>query len=216
MRIECFAATRPQQGRSQNEDAFLIGRGERPFVALCDGAGNAERAAKRVLALFEKLFGEATAAQTVDPATWNKWVKLLDSSLLGSAQSTFIGLVESNGGVVGACTGDSRAYLINREGQCRILTDGALKHRLGSGHAEAFPIRSALSPRDILLLLSDGAWTPLSPYLLQKAVASAATRHFSELPGAILDAASRAGRADDMTAVTLRLRSITGAYSSES
>jgi len=47
MRVETFAASLPQQGRSQNEDAFLMGRGERPFAALCDGAGNAERAAKR-------------------------------------------------------------------------------------------------------------------------------------------------------------------------
>ena len=49
MRVEYFAASLPQQGRTQNEDAFLMERGERPFAALCDGAGNAERAAKRVL-----------------------------------------------------------------------------------------------------------------------------------------------------------------------
>jgi hypothetical protein len=41
-RVECFAATRPQQGRTFNEDAFLVGRAERPFAALADGAGNAD------------------------------------------------------------------------------------------------------------------------------------------------------------------------------
>ena len=31
------------------------------------------------------------------------------------------------------------AYLINRDGQCRIVTDGASKHRLGSRQAQPFP-----------------------------------------------------------------------------
>jgi hypothetical protein len=63
VRTECFAATCPQQGRTLNEDAFLIGCGERPFAALCDGAGNAEQAARRVLRLFERLLNESTAEQ---------------------------------------------------------------------------------------------------------------------------------------------------------
>jgi hypothetical protein len=62
-----------------------------------------------------------------------------------------------------------------------------------------------MNARDTLLLLSDGAWTPLTLYLLQKAVMAAALRHFSEVPQSILDAAGRTGRADDMTAVALRL-----------
>ena len=47
MRVECFGASRPQQGRTANEDAFLIRHGERPFALLCDGAGNAQQAAKK-------------------------------------------------------------------------------------------------------------------------------------------------------------------------
>ena len=205
MRVETFAASLPQQGRTQNEDAFLIGRGERSFAALCDGAGNAERAAKRVLGLFEKLLSEASPEQVEQAETWARWVKLLDSSLLGGAQSTFIGLAIVGNEVFGACAGDSRAYLLNRKGQARILTDGAAKHRLGSGQAHAFPIRLTLAAGDVLLLLTDGAWTPLSPYLLQKAVASAGVRHFSEVPQAILQAAGHTGRADDMTAMAIRI-----------
>ena len=53
--------------------------------------------------------------------------------------------------------------------------------------------------------MSDGAWTPLNLGLLQKTVMTAALCHFTEIPGAILDAAGRTGRADDMTAVALRL-----------
>jgi len=203
--IEAFAATRPQQGRTQNEDAFLIGRGERPFAALADGAGNAERAAKRVLTLFEKLLSEATPGEIATVETWAKRVKLLDSSLLGGAQSTFLAVVFTGNEAAGVCVGDSRAYLINREGQCRILTDGAAKHRLGSGTAQPFPIRLTLGPGDIMLLLSDGAWTPLNLYALQKTVVTATVKHFSEVPAAILDAAGKAGRADDMTAIAVRI-----------
>ena len=182
IRVESYGASRPQQGRTHNEDAFLIGRTERPFAALADGAGNAERAAKRVLTLFEKLLNEATPEQITEAGTWAKWVKLLDSSLLGGAQSTFL-VVGSE--AVGTCVGDSRAYLVNREGQCRIVTEGASKQRVGSGAAQPFPIRLTLGAGDVLLLLSDGAWTPLNLYLLQKTVVSAAVKHLSEVPAAI-------------------------------
>ena len=205
MRPECYAASRPQEGRSTNEDAFLIGRGPIPCVALCDGAGNAQRAAKRVLTLFEKLFQDSTPEQIVDEQAWAGWIKLLDSALLGGTQSTFVGVALVEGIAIGACAGDSRAYLLDREGACRILTEGADKHRLGSGEAIAFPIRQPLSPGDTLLLLSDGAWTPLGPYLLTKAVLGMRGRHFSEVPPAILDAAGRTGRPDDMTVIAVRL-----------
>ena len=120
-RVECCAATRPQQGHSQNEDAFLIGRGDRPFAALCDGAGYAERAAKRVLALFEKLLNEATPDQVTAAETRGLEMdcKLLDSSLLGAAQSRlFLVVAFAANEAVGVCVGDSRLYHLNREGQC--------------------------------------------------------------------------------------------------
>jgi len=55
------------------------------------------------------------------------------------------------------------------------------------------------------MLLSDSAWTPLNPYVLKKTILSAVEKHLSELPLAILDAAGKTGRADDMTAVVLRI-----------
>lgn len=157
-----------------------------------------------MLTLFEKLVAEATPDQIPDALTWENWIKLLDSSLLGRAQSTFVALAVLGAQAVGACVGDSRAYLIDRNGQCRILSDGASKHRLGSGQANPFPLRLTLNSGDITLFLPDGAWTPLHLYALQKTVVSAALRHFSEVPAAILDAAGKAGRADDMTAVAIR------------
>jgi serine/threonine protein phosphatase PrpC len=114
--IQCYGATRPQQGRSQNEDAFLIRTGDRPFAALADGAGNAERAAKRILTMFEKLLGEATPDQIEDAGTWAKWVKLLDSSLLGGAQCTFVAATVEGHEVIGIFAGDSRLYHLTQEG----------------------------------------------------------------------------------------------------
>jgi hypothetical protein len=106
VRVECYAATRTQEGKSANEDAFLIGRGERPFAALCDGAGNAQQAAKKVLGLFEKLFKEASPQQVAVYPTWANWIKLLDSSLLGGPQSTFLGVAIVDRVALGACVGD--------------------------------------------------------------------------------------------------------------
>lgn len=208
-KVECYAGTRPQEGRSANEDAFLIATDETPLVALADGAGNAEQAARKVLRQLRQLFAEADR-QAIDRfPTWTRWVGLLDSALLGGAQSTLVAVAVRGRRVVGVAVGDSRAYLVDREGQVRILTgaDGAAgKFRLGSGRARGSPIHLELAPRDVLLLLSDGAWTPLSPELIRRAVVGAAMKHFSEVPQAVLDAASRTGRADDMTAVALRLR----------
>ena len=205
MHIEGCAASRPQQGRTQNEDAFLIHQGAVPFAAPCDGAGNAQLAAKRVLTLFEKLVAEASVEELTEAVSWKRWAKVLDSSLLGGAQSTFLGVSVVEQLATGVCVGDSRAYLIDRDGHCQILTEGAAKQRLGSGAINPFSLRLPLNPRDILLLMSDGAWTPFGLGLLHRTVMGAAVRHFTEIPGAILDVAGRSGRADDMTAVALRL-----------
>jgi hypothetical protein len=56
------------------------------------------------------------------------------------------------------------------------------------------------------MLLTDGAWTPLGLYGLKKAVQSMVGRHFSEVPAAILEAAGKLGRLDDMTVITVRVR----------
>ena len=55
-----------------------------------------------------------------------------------------------------------------------------------------------------MLLVSDGAWTPLGTAGLERAVRTMGLGAFADLPAAVLDAASRLGREDDMTAVALR------------
>jgi len=206
MNIECYGATRPQEGRSSNEDAFLVASNTTPLAALCDGAGNAEQAAKKVIRLLQKLFEESETEDLSRFPTWASWVRVLDSSLLGGTQSTVVAVAIVGDRAVGACAGDSRAYLIDKEGICTILTEQTCKFRLGSGKVEASPIHVRLQPRDVLLLMSDGAWSPMSPFQISRAVVGAALKHFAEVPQAVLDAASRTGRADDMTAVALRVR----------
>ena len=64
--------------------------------------------------------------------------------------------------------------------------------------------RNKLKSGEILLLMSDGAYGPLSMYALKKAIVSTASRHFSEMPEAILNAGK--SREDDATVIALRLR----------
>lgn len=188
-----------------NEDAWLILRGDPLCAVLCDGAGDAQRAAKRALIFFEKLYKTAKREDVAIFPTWSKWLKLLDSSLLGGNQSTFVAIAVLEGKIVGACVGDSRLYKITRDGEIRIPTEGASKFRLGSGKVKPFPIHLPVEKGDRLLLMSDGAWTPLSLYVLKKILANSATRHFSELAPAILDEAGKAGRVDDMTVIALKI-----------
>jgi serine/threonine protein phosphatase PrpC len=205
IRVESYGASCPQQGRTQNEDAFIVGREPVPYAVLCDGAGNAERAAKRAIRQFETLLKDAGIEQARTPEGWSKWIRLLDSGFAGGAQTTFLAVVFFGAEYFGGCAGDSRAYLFTRDGDLRILTDGASKQRLGSGSAQAFHFHGTIAPGDILLLASDGCWTPLALPLLKRTIVSGVGKHFSELPQIILDAAGKTGRADDQTCVALRL-----------
>jgi serine/threonine protein phosphatase PrpC len=215
LKVEMYGATRMQEGHTVNEDAFIIGRGSTPYAALCDGAGNAEQSARRILRLFETFFKETDSGELLLFQTWMRWIHLLDSALLEGAQSTFIAVAVLEGRFVGTCVGDSRAYLRDRNGTLHILTEKASKHRLGSGSVEPFPIHVPAHKGDIMLLMSDGAWTPLNQYRLQKIISRTTFEHPSDLPGNILDEASRAGRADDMTVVAIRVHHDATAYHME-
>ena len=207
MRAECFGQSRPQEGRqhTQNQDAFVIGRQPIPWMGLCDGAGNAQSVAKRALALLETRMKEVPLGQLLSNEVWVRFARSLDSALLGGAEATLVAAAVAGEQVIGVCVGDSRAYLVPFEGPVRLLTGSAAKARLGSGEAAAAVYRDVLAARDVLLLVSDGAWTPLGTPGLERAVRGMLTRPFADLPAAVLDAASRRGRADDMTVVALRL-----------
>jgi len=203
--VEIYAASRAQDGRSWNEDAFLIGRGEIPFAALCDGSGNAQGVAKRALGMFKKLVSEATPESVSQFMTWATWAKILDSALLGGPQSTLVSVAVIGQRVVGCCAGDSRLYRVIADGTIQILTEEAPRFRLGSGLVDPFPIHSPFQPGDSLLLMSDGAWTPLGVPTIQRVLAKSATSHFSDFPSALLEEAGKKGCADDMTVIALKM-----------
>jgi serine/threonine protein phosphatase PrpC len=207
LRAECFGQSRPQDGRQQtlNQDAFVIGRQPVPWMALCDGAGNAQPVAKRALGLLETRLAELPLARLLRDETWLRWAKGLDSALLGGAEATLVAAAVVGDQVIGVSVGDSRGYLVPFEGPMRLLTADASKARLGSGDAAPAVFRDTLAPRDVLLLASDGAWTVLGTPGLERAARSMVMRPFADLPSAVLDEASRRGRADDMTVVALRL-----------
>jgi serine/threonine protein phosphatase PrpC len=102
---------------------------------ICDGAGNAQQSAQRAITFFQKLWTSATLDQIRAVDTWAKWIHLLDSHLMGLSQSTLIAMAVMEDCFVGAYAGDSRAYLSTSDGKLKILTDSAMKLRLGSGQA---------------------------------------------------------------------------------
>jgi serine/threonine protein phosphatase PrpC len=207
--IECFGSTRVQSGRLANEDALVIEKEPVPHAAIFDGAGNAEQAAHRVARFFKTLVRDQIAG-IGDAQTWARWVRLMDSQLLGGSQSTFVGVAVPNAedcDIIGAYAGNSRAYIVGEDG-VKLVTAEISMGRLGSGHAQAKTFSLKLRPYDVALLMSDGAWGAYgSTYLLRKTVMSALGRHFSEVPQAILDGAAPTGEpADDMTVIALRQR----------
>ena len=203
--VECYGASRPQQGRTANEDALWIARDPVPVAIVCDGAGNAQQAAQRAITFFQKLWASASLEQIRAAETWGKWIHLLDSHLMGLSQSTFLGVAILEDCFVGAYAGDSRAYLSTLDGRLQLLTDSSRKLRLGSGQAKPAFLTGNLRTRDLLVLMTDGAWGPLGSLpMVQRAIVKEIGRHLSDVPQSILDSASRAGRADDMTVVVMR------------
>jgi len=203
--MEIYGNSRTQDGRTSNEDAFLIGRGAIPYAALCDGSGNAGQAAKRALKILGGLASQASPEEFGVFPTWVNWTRLMDSALLGGSQSTLLAIAIMHDRVVGVCAGDSRLYHLPFGGEIQILTEEASKFRLGSGEVVPFPIHQRINRGDILLLMSDGAWTPLNLPKLRNLWSRSLSLHFSEFPAIILDEAGRSGRADDMTVVALKV-----------
>jgi serine/threonine protein phosphatase PrpC len=202
--IEIYASSRIQDGGKANEDAFLIHRTAIPFAALCDGAGYPGQTAKRVLSLFEKLFKETNRDDIESFPTWVQWIKLLDGSLSGGNQSTFVAIAAFEDRYVGACVGDSMVYWRNTEGQVRLVTENAANYRLGSGKIDPFPIYLPCNRGDVLLIMSDGAWTPLDIHQLRNLLNKLVFNHLSELPPALLDEAGKYGKKDDMTVIAMK------------
>ncbi len=101
MNVESYATSRPQHGRTINEDAFLLGSTPFPHVALCDGAGAAQLAAKRVITMFGKLLSQSSAADVLMAGTWRagtRWKGCADRHRLAVRPA------DKDGPVIDLCT----------------------------------------------------------------------------------------------------------------
>jgi serine/threonine protein phosphatase PrpC len=203
MAVQCYGATRPQDDGSGNEDAFWIQRPAGAAAVVCDGAGHAQRCAAKVAELFSRHHASGALDVQRFPA-WSSWLTTVDASLIGGPQTTFVGVALVDDQIYGACVGDSRAYLVGEDGT-RILTDLS-PLRLGTGEVVPQPIHVVMGPHDVLVLMTDGAWKPLSSAAIERCVRGHATKHFADLPSALLDLAGARGRLDDMTVVTMTRR----------
>ena len=189
----------PQPGRP-NEDAVFVGRqAGAPLAAVFDGQGNAEGAAKKAARQLERLYAESGG--TLD---WMRTAKLLDSRLLGANKSTMVASSLVNDVISLCAVGDSRAYLV-RNGQANIPTEGASKQQLGSGAIQPFIKKLRVQDRDLILLMTDGAWTRFSLYQLAQTVMKNLLT-LPELPNSILKQAAKGGICDDMTVAAIVIR----------
>lgn len=202
-KVEIYGLSKPQDGRKTNEDSFLIIRGETPVVVLCDGAGNAEQAAKKTIKLFHSMLLKATPDDFMSFQKWKTWVNQLDSSLLGGHQTTFTALVVLENRIVGVNVGDNRVYRFGSDGKVTILTHSASKKRLGSGEIQPFPIHEQMQSKEIISVMSDGAWGPLSIQKVTSLFRQRLKIHQADLPEKFLQEAGRYGRCDDMTVVNI-------------
>lgn len=203
VRVECYGSTRPRDGSVANEDAYWIWRPSSIVAAACDGTGPAPHCASQVLRLFARRIEEGRLQVQTFPA-WRQWIGDVDHAMRGGPESTFLGIAVVGDRLVGAQAGDTRAFLVNEHG-CRILGE-APGGRLGSGDVEPHPLHERITPDDTVLIMTDGAWTPLPLTILHRLVMAARLEHFSDLPATLIDAAGRHGHADDMTVLALRLR----------
>ena len=194
-----YVASVPQPSRL-NEDSFFVGRlASAPLIAVFDGQGNAEGAAKKAARQLERLYTESGGR-----LDWMRSAKLLDSHLLGANKSTMVAssLVDE---VISICAvGDSRVYLV-RDGQANILTEGASKQKLGSGTIQPLIREFGAQDRDLILLMTDGAWTRFSLYQLSQTVMKNLLS-LPELPNSILKQAAKGGICDDMTVAAIVFR----------
>jgi serine/threonine protein phosphatase PrpC len=207
MHAECYGATLSEDGRklTENQDAFGIVRVPVVTAVVCDGAGNAQLAARRVVGLIERWLAEATLGQLLVGDVWLHWSHLADSALLGGAECTLAAISMVGAEARGVVVGDSRVYLLPADGGCQLVSEPVSVHRLGSGEVVPQRVEFHVAPHDMVIIATDGAWSPLGPVRLERVARKASFGHFSDVPPAILEAAGKNGRADDMTAVAIRL-----------
>ena len=204
MKIECHGESRLAAGR-ELAGSILIDDSAIPLIALCEADSRPGRSGRRVLDRFQHLFSEAEPTEIGRFSTWAHWMGVLDFALLRHSHSAFGAAAVVDDRVIGTTVGSCRACLFDGNGNTRIFTGDRERSlsslRLGTGDAKVSPIDIALKPQDLLLLLSESAWSPLGLSHLRRIVAGAQFGHVSAVPAAIIAAAS--GRVEPDREITV-------------
>jgi len=99
----------------------------------------------------------------------------------------------------------SHSTSLGWDGQANVLTEGTGKQQLGSGAIQPLIKQLGAQDRDLILLMTDGAWTRFSLYQLAQTVMRNLV-NLPELPNSILKQAAKGGVCDDMTVVAIVVR----------
>jgi hypothetical protein len=170
---------------------------------VCDGAGNAEQSARKVIRNFQGLAKQAGAMEYANLQNWKSWTGMLDANLLDGHQCTFAAVAALADRIVGVNVGDGKIFKFSKGGSIVTLSHGSSKKRLGSGDIEPFPIHAPIQRGEIVAVMTDGAWTPLSQPRMANLFRQKPAVHPADLPERFLLEAGKHGRADDMTIVLL-------------
>lgn len=200
---EIYGLSKAKEGRNASEDAFVILRGQSPMIAVCDGEGDAEQVAKKVLRSFQLFIQSAKPGELLVFPNWREWIRLVDSSLLPDNQCTFTLIIIADNKIIGANVGDNRVYKFDQNGNISILTQGSRKSRLGSGEADPFPIYNIMEKNEIVSLMTDGAWNSLSLPIITGLFRKRLSYHPADLTRMFIEEAGKYGRNDDMTIVNI-------------
>lgn len=121
-------------------------------IVVADGAGGSGAGDQAAEAVVREL--AAAASLDHDPAAWCALLRQVDQRV-AAGESTAVVVARSARGLVGACVGDSQAWLVADDDLLDLTRDRVRKPLLGSG--EAVPVGFAHPPAaGLLLVATDG------------------------------------------------------------
>jgi PPM family protein phosphatase len=134
--------------RVNTEDRSLVTRAmDAWIVCVADGAGGMSggaRAAEMVIRRVEEVASEGSFHAAA--SAWATFLESLDAAIerdLTAGETTAIVLAVTADGIVGASSGDSRAYLLSPAGFVELTAGQRRRPLLGSGRAIACSFRAA-------------------------------------------------------------------------
>lgn len=230
MKLVTGASTDVGRQRAANEDAYLVDP-DRSLYAVADGMGGHRAGEVASAAAIEALAGGVGTGMALVDAVASANTRILeragdDPELAGMGTTLTAMTMRGGSTAVLAHVGDSRAYLLRNGDLVQVTEDHSVveglvrEGRITPEQAEHHPSRSMLTralgvdhhvevagyevdllPGDRLMLCSDGLTTMMRDREI--AVVLRAARDPLDAASTLVDAANRAGGADNITVVVL-------------